>query len=368
MMLKRMECYFKAIISGKRRGLCPWLIKSFLLPLSWIYRLFSAIRNWFYDKGWMRCYVPPIPLVISVGNIVAGGTGKTPATLMLAAEFYEKFSLAILSRGYRSKAENLDAPVVLCEGIGPIFPASYCGDEPYMYAMRYPKSHVIVGSNRKKAARMAFKAGAQVILLDDALQHRRLARDFDVIVVDLNDPFGQNHFLPRGYLREEVHALKRAHCVLLNHVQDREQFKKVEGDLKKYTNAPVVGTCYHVSGVHQINGGSITSLQGKTVGMFCSIAHPDYFKRLLEREGAWVAAEYCLPDHGEIKEKELASFAQQCVRKGCEILVCTEKDRVKLKEQLNLELPVAWIQIDLKIVEGMNEWQKFLNDAIAKVI
>jgi len=367
MIMKKMEHYFKAVISGKKRGLTPWLIKSILLPFSWIYGSFSRCRNWFYDEGWMKCYIPPVPLVISVGNIVAGGTGKTPVTLMLIQAFYEKYSMAILSRGYRSKAENLDSPVILCEGQGPLFPSSYCGDEPHIYALRYPKLHVIVGSNRKKASRMASKAGVQVIILDDALQHRKLARDFDIIVIDLNDPFGQNHFLPRGYLREDVKALKRAHCIILNHVQSQEQFKKMENEIKQYSLAPIIGTRYQVTCIRDLGGNELPSLQRSTVGMFCSIAHPAYFKRLLEDEGALVAAEYSLADHDEIKEKDLIYFTQQCIKKGCQLLVCTEKDRVKLRDQLSLDLPIAWIQIEMKIVEGQEEWQKFLNYTISKI-
>lgn len=367
MALRKFERYFKGVISGRKRGIAPWLIKKILLPVSWGYRTVVNCRNWLYDNSWMRCYVPPIPLVISVGNIVAGGTGKTPVTILLANVFYPKYHLAILSRGYRSKAEKLDTPIVLCEGEGPMFPASYCGDEPYLFALRFPKAHVIVGSDRKKASCIAAKAGAQVIILDDALQHRSLARDFDVIVIDLNDPFGQNHFLPRGLLREDQQALKRADCVILNHVGDKEHFKKIEKEVRKYTTAPVIGTNYVVTGIRDLKGEEIPSLKGQTAGMFCTIANPENFKRLLENEGVWVGAELCLPDHDEIKKKSLESFTKQCIKKGCEWLVCTEKDRVKLKDELALDLPIAWIQIELKIVEGQEDWHKFIKKTVAKI-
>lgn len=365
MLMKRVERYFKAIISGRKKGLTAWLIKKICLPISWVYGVFSKLKNGIYDRGWMKCYIPPVPLVISVGNIVAGGTGKTPVTLMLASYFYEKYSLAILSRGYRSKVENLDNPVVLCDGQGPLFPAAYCGDEPMIYALRYPKSQVIVGRDRKKASWMASENGAQVIILDDALQHRKLARDYDIIVIDLNDPFGQNYFLPRGYLREDVTALKRANCIILNHAQDMENFTQIQSELKKYTDAPVVGTCYQFATIRDLNGNELSSLKGQSVGLFSSIAHPEYFKSMLEKEGVDVVSEYLLADHDEIKEKNLITFAQQCKKKGCERLVCTEKDRVKLREQLVVDLPIVWIQVDLKIVEGTEEWQKFLTQLMS---
>ncbi|WP_068471138.1 tetraacyldisaccharide 4'-kinase [Candidatus Protochlamydia phocaeensis] len=366
-MIKKLEIYIKDIVRGKKRGIVPALIKGLLLPLSWIYCLIAAGRNWLYDQGWMRHYVPPVPLVISIGNIVAGGTGKTPVTLLLAGAFYERFTLAILSRGYRSKAEKLDMPVLLSEGQGPMFPASYCGDEPYLFAQRFPKSFVIVGGDRKKAAFLAAKAGAQVILLDDALQHRRLARDLDIIVVDVGDPFGLGYFLPRGFLREDIRSLARAHLIILNHITDSEQFKAVKNQLKSYTIAPMVGTQGRVTRIRDLKGQDIGSLKGQPVGMFCAIAHPEYFKRTLEREGMTVVADYCLPDHDEIKEKELENFALKSQKQGAAWIICTEKDRVKLKDQLNLVLPIAWIQIELAIVEGQEEWQAFLSKAEAKI-
>ena len=227
-MMKKMELYLKQVISGRQKGVWALCIKAILLPLSWLYRFFIYCRNWLYDRGWMRRYVPPVPLVISVGNIVAGGTGKTPVTLMLAEVFYGRFKPAILSRGYRSKAEKLVAPIFLCEGEGPLFPASYCGDEPYLFAKRLPKALVIVGRNRRKASVLAAKAGAQVILLDDGMQHRRLAKDFEVIVVDAGNPFGNGYFLPRGFLREELHALKRADLIFVNHLEHLEQWSGIK--------------------------------------------------------------------------------------------------------------------------------------------
>ncbi len=366
-MLSKFELYAKDIIYGRKKGIIPFLFKCLLLPVSWVFRSVVVVRNRLYDKGWMRCYIPPVPLVISIGNIVAGGTGKTPVTLLLAKTFYGRHSLAVLSRGYRSKVENLESPVILCEGNGPLFPASYCGDEPYIYANRFPKSIVVVGGNRKNAAKMAAKEGAQVILLDDALQHRRIARDFDIIVIDVGDPFGQGYFLPRGFLREDISSLSRADLIILNHIMDQQQFKDVKNLLIRYTQAPVVGTSGHVSAILDLTGKNIGSLQGRKVGMFCAIAHPEYFRRTLENMGAVIVTELSLADHDIIKEKALEHFAFQSVQKEAEYLVCTEKDRVKLKDDCKLPLPIVWIQMELTIVEGQSEWQDFLSMAETKI-
>ena len=207
-MLNKVENYLKHVIQGKKQGILRSSIKCLLLPLSWIFHRGVQLRNWCYDKKWFKSYVPPVPIVISIGNIVAGGTGKTPVTLLFAYTFYNRFSLAILSRGYRSKAEKLDAPLILCDGKGPLYPAAYCGDEPYLFAQRLPEAHVIVGENRQKASYLAAKAGAQVILLDDGMQHEVAMRDFEVVVVDVGDPFGHGYFLPRGFLREDVSSYR----------------------------------------------------------------------------------------------------------------------------------------------------------------
>lgn len=367
MLATKIELYFKDLVRGRKRGFLPFVLKGLLLPLSWIYGFVVRFRNSLYERGWMRRYVPPVPLVISVGNIVAGGTGKTPVTLLLAGAFYDNFVVAILSRGYRSKAEKLDTPTLLCEGEGPLYPASYCGDEPYLFAQRMPKAIVIVGGNRKKASFLAAKAGAQAILLDDGMQHRRLARDFDVVVVDVGDPFGQGYLLPRGFLREDKRSLARANLIILNHIEDPAQFLSVKKDLSLYTSAPVVGTKGCVAAIRDLKGKEVTRPVKGSVGMFCAIAHPDYFRRTLENEGIEVVSDWVLGDHESIPERELGQFARECIKLGAQWLMCTEKDRVKLNDELNLSLPILWVQLELCLVAGQEEWQHFLKLAEAKI-
>lgn len=367
-MLKKLELYLKDIVHGRRRGILPWFIKSILLPLSWLYGWGVYFRNRLYEKGWMRRYVPPVPLVISIGNIVAGGTGKTPVTLMLAGAFYDRFNIAILSRGYRSQVENLDSPILLCEGNGPLYPASYCGDESYLLAQRLPKAMVIVGGDRKKSSFLAAKAGVQAIFLDDGMQHRRVVRDFDVVVVNADDPFGLGYFLPRGFLRDDIRSLSRAHLIILNHIQDQEQFANAKKQMKSFSTAPVVGTKGHVIAFRDIKGQEIVKPEEKKVGMFCSIAHPEYFRRTLEQEEFEVLSEWVLADHDNISIKKLEQFALECRKLGAHWLVCTEKDRVKLQDQINLPLPILWVQLELQIIAGQEEWKNFLKMAEAKIL
>ena len=366
-MHTKIELYLRNVIKGKTKGIGPTFIKWMLLPLSWLYRYAVSCRNWLYDKGWMRRYIPPVPLVISIGNIVVGGTGKTPITLLIAEAFYERFSIAILSRGYRSEIEALESPVILCEGGGPLYPAHFCGDEPYLFAVRLPKAHIIVGCNRQKSSCLAAKAGIQIVLLDDGMQHRQLARDFDLVVIDVGDPFGQNYFLPRGFLREDKKSLSRADFIVLNHIINAEQFESVKKKIRPYTDAPMIGTRWEIEQIKALNGEETFALKDLKVGMFCGIASPDSFRHTLEQAGAIVIAEYCMPDHAPPSEKELNKFALKCLARGAEYLVCTEKDRVKLDSRLVFALPIIWLKMKMNVVEGQEEWEAFLKKAESKI-
>lgn len=360
-MKYQLENYFVEVVTGKRKGMGPSILKGILSLISIPFRMAVGVRNWAFDRGLMRRYCPPVPVVISIGNIVLGGTGKTPVTLLLAGEFYNDFLIGILSRGYRSLAEKLAVPVILCKGEGPQQTALFCGDEPFLLAENLPKAYVIVGRNRHKASDMAAKAGVQLILLDDGMQHRHLARDLEVVVMDMYDPYGQGHYFPRGLLREGVSSLRRAHLIILNHVTSKEEFIKMKEDLSQYTQAIVVGTKMQVTEIKSLKDNKLLNLKGKKVGLFCGIAHPEYFRRTVEDLGGEIVDDIIAPDHQKFEAAELLAFAEGCKEKGAELLICTEKDKVKIDTELKLPLPIAWIKMRLNIVEGQDEWNTLMN-------
>jgi tetraacyldisaccharide 4'-kinase len=366
-MLRHYELYLVEVIKGHRRGFIPSLIRTGLRFLSWLYRIVVWIRNRAFDHGLLRQYYPPVPL-ISVGNIVSGGTGKTPTTLLLAQHFDKEFQVAILSRGYRSPIEKLPSPVIVCGGNGPLHPASFCGDEPYLLAHNLPKALVVVGRDRRKASAMAVAAGAQVILLDDGMQHRGLARDFEVVVMDGNDPFGQGNFLPAGFLRESVSALSRADLIILNHVHLEDHYNSIKEKVAHYSRAPVVATEIKATHLWDLKGREVEGLRGKRVGMFCGIAHPDYFRRTLEGMGAKIVAEHVTADHVAIERSDLQRFASECLEKEAEIMICTEKDKVRLPETLTTPVPICWLQIQLSLSHGENQWNAFLQEVRKKIL
>ncbi len=360
---KPMELYIIDVMKGERKGLVPSLLRGGLWCLSGIYSASVAFRNFAFDQGWFRCYYPPVPLVISVGNIVAGGTGKTPVTLMIAEELQKEFTVAILSRGYRAQAEKFSAPVLLSRGQGTLHPATFCGDEPYLLAQRLPKVIVIVGKNRYQSSNMAARIGAHVIIMDDGMQHRRIARDLEVVVIDVRDPYGQGYYLPRGLLREGISSLSRADLIILNHAEDRDNYTKVKREISEHTSAPIVATKMEVVTVFDIDNQSFPGIEGKKVGMFCGIAHPDYFRKTLQDMKVEVVGEYLMADHESVQANQLIQFSNTCKAKGAKFLICTEKDRVKISNSLGLSLPILWVQTSLSILEGQEHWTQFIDKA-----
>jgi tetraacyldisaccharide 4'-kinase len=364
----KLERYILDLVYGRKQGLLASILKSILTFFSYLFGFGVKLRNRAFDNGLLSKYRPHVPVVISIGNIVAGGSGKTPLTLLLANEFYDEFKIAILSRGYKSSAEKNTSPTVLSDGKGPVYTAHYCGDEPYLISDNLPRAIVIVGKNRQLASTIAAKLHTNVIILDDGMQHRQLARDFEVVVMDAKDPFGQGYFLPRGLLRDEISSLARADIVMLNQAESNEQFIQVSAQVSKYTKAPIVGCHIIVGGVFDLSGNDMPILMNKKVGIFCAIAKPENFKKTVLDAGAVVLDELFLPDHNEFRTDEIKQFSDNCKKNGIEWLLCTEKDKVKLQQNLQLSLPIVWLKISLHVTEGVQEWKSFIQKAKKDII
>lgn len=363
MSFKHQELYFLSVIRGERKGFFAKLFCFILWIFSGPYRLVVFFRNWMFDHGWLKSFIPPVPLVISVGNITAGGTGKTPVTLMLAEALQNEALLAILSRGYRSQAEKFSVPLLLNKKKGLLHPASLCGDEPYLLAENLPNSLVIVGRNRYQSSKIAARMGVSVLLLDDGMQHRGVARDFEIVVMDILDPFGCGYFLPRGLLREGAEGLARADLIILNNVQDKDLFDTVKRRISNISSAPIMGTCTEVIGVYDLKNRLISPFEKVKVGIFCGIARPEYFLKTVEKMGMEVVAQVSFADHDVMDLNRLMDFSKECEQKQASYLLCTEKDRVKLVNSSELKLPIAWVKTRLSILEGSEHWDAFIHQA-----
>lgn len=359
-MYDKLEINFLSFIKYESQGRFVRAFKSILKFLSFFYGIIIFLRNKAYDYKFFKTHKINVPAIISVGNIVVGGTGKTPVTLLLSREFLDLFPFAILSRGYRSEAEKMNPPLILSKGNGPEYSAEICGDEPFLLADNLKKAFIFVGRNRCKSAALAASYGAKLIILDDGMQHRKLARNYDVVVLDAEDPFGRNYMLPGGLLREHKSSLKRADLIIINHLKTKFQYQLIKDEIKKFTSSPTVGTEIKVNYIENFYNQEKITLKGKNIGFFCSLGNPFHFKETLKTLDVNIVDSLIFKDHGKICEKELSKFAENCRKKNAEYLICSEKDKVKLTLSLPIELPIAWIKIELTIVEDLMNWNSFI--------
>ena len=319
-------------IEGRRKG------AFFLYPFSLLWALFVHCKNWLYDHRFLR---PKrvFRAVVSVGNIVAGGTGKTPLTLLLAQTF-SKRRVAILSRGGGAQGS--------------------LADEPALLAKRCPGAEVYLGKDRRVSAERAIFDERELLILDDGFQHRKLARDFDLVLILTKDQSClTQEYLPRGYLRDSPSRLKGASAIFLNPIESSEELEAWRGKLPP--NVPLIGVRLEVS---RIVGGPLSKVP---VGLFCGIARPESFKKTVRDLGALLVDELILADHEGLSGQDLNSFAIHAKSLGAKALVCTEKDFVKLPDSYLLELPVIYLEMELKITAGHQNWQNLVDKIDGKI-
>jgi len=338
------ERYFLDVIEEKRSA--P-LLRSLLRVLSKLYALIIKARHVAYEKRWFSTVSIGVPTV-SIGNIVAGGTGKTPLVQLLATALEEEGKIAILTRGFRSQAEKRSQPLYLHRQH--LLPANVCGDEPLLLAQTTTAS-IWVSPNRVLAAEQAKAEGATCLILDDGFQHRRLKRDVEIVAIDANNPFSQHRFLPYGLLRDFPERLSKADLIVANHTRDKEHYKEIKNSLSPYTRAPIVGM------QHELLFNQ--SLQSCRVGAFCGISKPKYFFNALQKAGIEIVRSYELLDHQIFSLNHLRQFVGFCRESGAEQILCTEKDWVKLQKQSEIHamgLPIHPVRMRLIPIAGKEHW------------
>lgn len=276
-------------------------------------------------------------LVVSVGNLTVGGTGKTTAALAVARWLSEKgHRVAYLSRGYRGAGEK--KALVVSEGFGPLLPVEVAGDEPYMISRALPEAFVLVGRDRRRTGALALeKLGADAIVLDDGFQYQRLARDLDIVLVDALSPFGYDFLVPRGMLREPPAHLARADAIWLTHsdLVRRVDLEAVRQRLTEYApNARLWEAVHRPVRLRSLAVDEeieLEALSGRKVCALSSLGNPLAFERSLERLGAELTARIRFPDHHRYQAGELRASLEGL--KGADWIVTTEKDAVRIPEE-----------------------------------
>jgi tetraacyldisaccharide 4'-kinase len=276
----------------------------------------------------------PCP-VVSIGNLTVGGSGKTPTVELVARWLGEDGRrVAVVSRGYGRRASR---PVqVVSDGRAALAGVDEAGDEPLLLARRLPGVPVVVGADRLAAARVAVaRCQADVVLLDDGFQQRRLRKDVEVVCVDARAPWGRGGLFPCGTLREPPGALRRAHLVVVTHAAAAADLRGlVDAVRRRAGGAPCLAADLEIEGLGTLAGdgaGPVAALRGRAVLALAGIAVPEGLVHTLTGCGAVVRDLVAFPDHHPFRPDDLRAVARRARAVGAELVVTTEKDAVRLE-------------------------------------
>ena len=344
-----MRRWLYEIITGARVGFIPSMILALLMPLSLFYGLSCLIRRWIYETGLLRGKRLPLP-VICIGNIVAGGVGKTSLTIKLAEFLASRGDRpAIICSGYGGRSRST---LVVSDGERITTDVETAGDEAYMLAGRMLrwKIPVIAGRDRFEAGMTALRRfKPDLLLLDDGFQHLKLRRDLDLVVVDGMRPFGTGRLLPAGTLREPPSALRRADLIVLIGSGSSEVIGRLSGGKPVCRSNRIPS---HLRWIGEKGRMELSELKGKNVLAVCSIGNPSSFERMLSDLGCRV---YLLdfPDHHLYSEEDLKVIEE--IGGGFDLIVTTAKDEPKLlrmgfRDGLVLEID---LEVDLQSLESL---------------
>ncbi|MCI0334781.1 MAG: tetraacyldisaccharide 4'-kinase [Planctomycetes bacterium] len=343
-----MEEYFLSLVSGRRRGVWPTLQRCGLSLASVPYGCGARLRNWLFDRGLKKTFRAAVP-VVSVGNLTLGGTGKTPCVEYIA-RFYRdrKLRVAVLSRGYGAGAGRNDEALVLEENLP---------DVPHLQ-----------GSDRALLARTAVRElGADILVLDDGFQHRRLERDLDVVLIDATNPWGFGRLFPRGLLREPVAGLRRAAAVLLTRCDlvEPEVLRQIRQRLERIEHGKPIALAKHRPAAWINAQGESRRPQSLTqlpVAGFCGIGNPEAFRQTLIGLGVQLVDWRVFPDHYEYTHcdiENLRSWANALPADAA--LATTQKDLVKIRLDRLGERELWALRIELEVFEGEEAFHDLLS-------
>jgi tetraacyldisaccharide 4'-kinase len=313
----------------------PNLIKKIIIALLWLasipYAIITFFRNFLYNKKILKSYDCGVK-TISVGNLTTGGVGKTPFTAALANYYVSRcFKVAVVSRGYGGELRNKDVNVI-SDGKTVFYSAKEAGDEPFWLATNCPSVVVLTCSSRSKASEKAVKDfGCNVIIADDAFQHRKLFRNLDLVLIDQSNKFGNEHLLPAGPLRESFEGIKRSDALIVtNKSLDDKSALKYCDEIKKRFNKPVFLCKMLPSQAYNIKNNQ-SLYMGASALAFCAIGQPNEFFEFVKKDYQMpVALEF--PDHHSYDEKDVEMLFQLAEKNGLSFMITTEKDAVKIKD------------------------------------
>jgi len=333
--------------------------RPYLVPLVPFYAAGVVARNWFFDIGLLRTAEAGVP-VISVGNLDAGGAGKTPVVEMIARTLVRNGrKVAIVSRGYGRTTSGM---VVVSNGSVICAEASASGDEPAQMAAKLNGVRVIVDEVRSRGAQYAVsKLGADVIVLDDGFQHRYLRRNVDIVVVPADRAGDMGMMLPAGNRREPLRSLDRATLVAVSRCESVQNFDAAKQALRSLTKKPMIGLTTKISAVRRTTtrfSVDLAGLKGKSAVAFSGIGNPSSFEKTIAMLGVTLKSHRIFPDHHEYGISELRSLEASLKVHAADFLLTTEKDLARLsssgdeRREFLERTPSFFVEIEQQILEG----------------
>ena len=343
--MKTQEEWFYDLVSGRKTGIIAATLRGGLRLLEMPYCSVVSCRNFLFNKRIVSAHRFSVP-IISVGNLTLGGTGKSPMVAWLCRFFLEhNIRPGLVSRGYGK---------VSSEG----------NDEFMEMSRRFPTVPHIQDRDRGRAIQKLLQTEqVDLIILDDAFQHRRVERNIDVVLIDATVPFGFGHVFPRGTLRESLTGLRRAHIALLTRsdLVDGAEREKIRQRVLSINPNIIWGETTHVPtslvSAQSCSAGAfvtepIESISGQSVLAFCGIGNPAAFQKTLERCSVRVAKLIPFPDHYHYTARDIETLIRTAQEFNTDSILCTMKDLVKLARMGFLELPLRAVSIEIQFTIG----------------
>jgi tetraacyldisaccharide 4'-kinase len=378
---ENLETFLLEVIVEERRGKLHALARTVLYGFSKVFHVLIKARHFLYNFRILRDSTLGVQ-VIAIGNLTVGGTGKTPVVEKFARELRDEGrNVAILSRGYRSKPtplhirlmnkiflrDDTTPPRVVSDGKSLLLDSEMAGDEPYMLASNLRDVVVLVDKDRVKSGRYAIeKFGCDTLLLDDGFQYWKLrGRRLDIVLIDRQQPFGNEQLLPRGTLREPPSHLARASTIFITKSDGNTAELRRRISLVNPT-AGIIECIHHplyLEDVFTSQRVGLDLLKGRKVASLSGIAQPESFEQSLVNLSAELVYSKRFADHHRFTQQEMLNVINRSKKRQAEAIITTQKDAVRFPKLDRRDLPIYFMRVEIKILSGANDFQ----DCVRKI-
>ena len=376
-----LATFWLEVTHEERRGFRAGLFRAFLYGCSKGFQVAIKFRRFLYNVRILRDSTLGVQ-VIAVGNLTVGGTGKTPVVEKFARELQDQGrTVAVLSRGYRSKPtpvrtwllnkvffrDDTTPPRIVSDGKSLLLDSEMAGDEPYMLASNLKDVVVLVDKDRVKSGRYAIeKFGCDTLLLDDGFQYWKLrGRRQDIVLIDRQQPFGNECLLPRGTLREPPSHVIRANYIFITKSDgSTEELRRRLSQLNP--GAAIIECIHHPLYLEDVFTGErlgLEVLRGRKVASLSGIAQPESFEQGLAKVGAELVYSKRFADHHRFTQQEVINAINRSKKRQAQMIVTTQKDAVRFPKIDRRDLQICFMRVEIKIISGAKDFQ----DCVRKI-